>query len=338
MGDIRYQVFVSSTFVDLQEERKEVMQALLELGCIPAGMELFPAADEEQWSLIRRVIDESDYYVVIVGGRYGSVDQDGMGFTEKEYRYALEKGKPTIGFVHRNPDSIEQGKGERTDEGRAKLLGFRELVQRKLVKQWESPSELGSVVSRSMIQLMNQRPAVGWVRGDRIASDSAKDEILRLRDRVRDLEAKAGDQSEKIEIAGLADLEDIVRLRFIATYGYVDSTDITHEVHLEWSELFGAIAPKMTTHVSAGEIESLVEKFIGDRDRDRLRRGGSAPSFFSLNEYDRDTVIVHLEALGLISNETLSGPNGEAVSSWRLTDAGRGQMFELRVARKVFSA
>ena len=32
----RYQVFVSSTFEDLQEERKEVMQALLELDCIPA--------------------------------------------------------------------------------------------------------------------------------------------------------------------------------------------------------------------------------------------------------------------------------------------------------------
>jgi hypothetical protein len=49
----RYQVFISSTFQDLQEERKEVMQALLELDCMPAGMELFPAANEDQWSLIR---------------------------------------------------------------------------------------------------------------------------------------------------------------------------------------------------------------------------------------------------------------------------------------------
>jgi len=44
MADIekRYQVFISSTFEDLQEERQEVMRALLELDCIPAGMELFP--------------------------------------------------------------------------------------------------------------------------------------------------------------------------------------------------------------------------------------------------------------------------------------------------------
>jgi hypothetical protein len=71
--DIRYQVFVSSTYQDLQEERAEVMQALLELDCMPAGMELFPAASEDQWRWIKRVIDESDYYLVIIGGKYGSV-------------------------------------------------------------------------------------------------------------------------------------------------------------------------------------------------------------------------------------------------------------------------
>jgi hypothetical protein len=35
------------------------MQALLELDCIPSGMELFPAAAETQWSLIQRVIGEA---------------------------------------------------------------------------------------------------------------------------------------------------------------------------------------------------------------------------------------------------------------------------------------
>jgi len=42
----RYQVFISSTFQDLQGARQEVSQALLRADCFPAGMELFPAADE----------------------------------------------------------------------------------------------------------------------------------------------------------------------------------------------------------------------------------------------------------------------------------------------------
>lgn len=110
--DKRYQVFVSSTYEDLQEERKEVMQALLELDCIPAGMELFPASNEDQWSLIKRVIDDSDYYLLILAGRYGSTNDVGMGYTEMEYRYALETKIPIISFLHKDPGLILAAKTE----------------------------------------------------------------------------------------------------------------------------------------------------------------------------------------------------------------------------------
>src|ERR1035437_5854351 len=101
--DKRYQVFVSSTYEDLQEERREVMQALLALDCIPTGMELFSAADEDSWSLIERFISECDYYVVIVGGRYGSVAPDGKSYTEMEYDYAVKAGIPVLAFLHKDP-------------------------------------------------------------------------------------------------------------------------------------------------------------------------------------------------------------------------------------------
>ena len=72
--DKRYQVFVSSTFEDLREERAAVIGALLQIDCFPAGMELFPAADDDSLTLIRSVIDDSDYYLIILGGRYGTLD------------------------------------------------------------------------------------------------------------------------------------------------------------------------------------------------------------------------------------------------------------------------
>ena len=89
--DKRYQVFISSTFSDLKEERKNVIQTLLEMDCIPAGMELFPAPDEEQWEFIKKIIDDCDYYMLIIGGRYGSLTKDGISYTEKEFDYAKEK-------------------------------------------------------------------------------------------------------------------------------------------------------------------------------------------------------------------------------------------------------
>jgi Domain of unknown function (DUF4062) len=41
-------------------------------------MELFPAANDDQWTLIQRVIDDCDYYLIIIAGRYGSVAKRGV--------------------------------------------------------------------------------------------------------------------------------------------------------------------------------------------------------------------------------------------------------------------
>src|SRR6266436_2591748 len=111
----RYQVFVSSTYADLREERQEVIQALLELDCIPSGMELFQASDDDQWTLIKRVIDDCDYYLVIIAGRYGSM-KDGVSYTEMEYDYAISQGKPVIAFLHQDPGAIESKFSEKDAE------------------------------------------------------------------------------------------------------------------------------------------------------------------------------------------------------------------------------
>jgi hypothetical protein len=109
--DKRYQVFVSSTFEDLQEERREAMQALLSLDCIPTGMELFPAADDESWELIKRFIAGCDCYIVVVGGRYGSVGEDRKSYTEMEYDYAVAAGLPVLAFSARGSGKDRCGQG-----------------------------------------------------------------------------------------------------------------------------------------------------------------------------------------------------------------------------------
>ena len=190
-ADKRYQVFVSSTYDDLQDERKEVMQALLELDCIPAGMELFPASSEDQWSLIKRVIDDCDYYVLIIGGRYGSVGPDGISYTQMEFEYALKnRGNLSFHLYIKNPASIPAGKSEQTDEGKTKLEEFKNLAEKKLVKFWETPAELGSVVSRSMVKLMKNFPAEGWVKAGSAVDEKSVKEIARLQEENAKLRKK----------------------------------------------------------------------------------------------------------------------------------------------------
>ena len=122
--DVRYQGFISSTFRDLITERQAVLKAVLEMGHMPAGMELFPATDDSAWNLIRDVIDSSDYYVVIVGGRYGTLDDEGIGYTEREYDYAVSCEKPVIPLLHKRPEGLSREKTDTDTMAWDKLGGF----------------------------------------------------------------------------------------------------------------------------------------------------------------------------------------------------------------------
>ena len=184
--DTRYQIFVSSTFTDLKDERQAVMQALLSLDHFPAGMELFAASDDDQWTLIRGVIDDSDYYILVIGGRYGSTSATGLSYTEMEFDYAIASKKPTLAFIHENPDQIQAGKTDQNDKLREQLNVFRTKVQNgRTVKFWSNSDDLKAKVIASVAAETKRNPQEGWVRASRTVdpalTESMRQEIDRLK-------------------------------------------------------------------------------------------------------------------------------------------------------------
>ena len=158
----RYQVFISSTFTDLEKERKILTQALLRKDCFPAGMEWFPAVDEEQFEYIKQIIDDTDYYVIVLGGLYGSIAPDGKSYTEKEYDYAIKQGKKVIALVQKNPSNRETD-----DDRQIKFTQFHKKVTNgRLVSFWNSAEELSSKFITSLDHAMSDYPAQGWIRCD----------------------------------------------------------------------------------------------------------------------------------------------------------------------------
>jgi hypothetical protein len=170
----RYQIFVSSTFSDLVQERQAVMQALLSLDHFPAGMELFPASNEDQWALIKGVIDDSDYYVLVIAGRYGSVSAEGVSYTEKEFDYAVSAGIPVLAFLHEKPSDIPARKTDENDAARAKLDALREKVKTgRHVKFFTSAEDLQAKVILAVSAETKRNAREGWVRGNQ-SSDPTK--------------------------------------------------------------------------------------------------------------------------------------------------------------------
>lgn len=176
----KYQVFVSSTYTDLKDERDLVIKAALEMGHIPVGMEMFSAADEEQWAIIRKQIDQSDYYIVIVAHRYGCTTTSGLSYTEMEYDYAISKGIPTLGFIL-SPD-IEWPR-DKSDTGTkvvGKLNAFKAKVKSKPVSFWSNKEDLYGKCSIALMKAFNAYPREGWVKASSVRDEAAAREVIRL--------------------------------------------------------------------------------------------------------------------------------------------------------------
>lgn len=206
----RYQVFISSTFSDLKDERKKVMQTIMSLDCIPAGMELFPAMDEEQLEFIKRIIDDCDYYILIVGARYGSMDDDGVSYTEKEYEYALSKGVPVLAFLHNDISSIPMNKADLDEKLRKKLEKFRKRVEKgRLVQYWNNADDLNAKVAISLPKAIKMFQRTGWVRANLMANSESLQEINELRKENEELRAyKAKHEEETRQAIDIADWDE----------------------------------------------------------------------------------------------------------------------------------
>ncbi len=177
----KYQVFVSSTYEDLKEERKAISQALLECDCIPAGMELFPASNQKSWDIIKKVIDDSDYYLIVIAGKYGSTTKDEdnkiIGYTEKEYNYACSINKPIIAFINNDVGNIVSSKVEETKVGKQRLEKFKNRIKdsNMQVSFWNNMGTLVSNIKTSIQELKTTTPAAGWIKGTEISPNHSSE-------------------------------------------------------------------------------------------------------------------------------------------------------------------
>lgn len=346
--EVREQVFVSSTFIDLREEREKVIQGLLEADCFPAGMELFPAADDEKWQLIQGVIDDSDYYLLILGGRYGSEDvETQLSYTEMEFDYAVKQGKPVMAFVHGDPDTIPVGQTDKDAEKAKKLELFRAKVQKKMVKPWTTADQLPGFVAQALMKTRKTHPAVGWVRGDKAQTPEMELEISQLKlenEKLRsDLAARS--KAGQAPIEGLSEGADEVslglKLKYEATG--VDSTNIPNitvkqlDFDVSWDALLSDLGPLLLQEAEESELHDGLQLLLRIAyDRDPTRQPSDFIQAIDFGAYPEDvhTIVVQFLALRLIEKGTQKRAVTDAGRYWKLSDVGRERLMMLRAIRK----
>lgn len=357
----RYQVFVSSTYEDLKDERRAVLEALLRLNAIPSGMELFPATDDDAWALIQRMIQECDYYLLIIGGRYGSTDADGLGFTEKEYDYAVTIGKPVLCFLHGDPSKIEAGKTEESSRGRKRLDDFRNKVRdAKHVQTWvNGPEDLRGQVAFSFPDLVRRKEAIGWVRANEVIAGDAGVEMARMQKEITSLkeDLRRATREAPSGAERYSQGEDLVET--VADYSFhlgrqVEDVEgrmlsgtlvFTEDQQWTWDTLFQALAPRMLAPCTYETLKSALEAELHDAlgwaslNRMLLSQGieprDASPKLTSKSVARRsmDEITVQFMALGLIEQVATEG-HDRLGTVWKLTPHGIDKLMQLTALKR----
>jgi Domain of unknown function (DUF4062) len=310
----KLQVFISSTYKDLLAERQAVVQATLISGHIPAGMELFAAGDKSQLEAIRGWIDESDVFMLIMGGRYGSVDAEtGKSYIQLEYEYALEKGKPLFAAVmsDRALDDKVRAEGQTVLEldNQGAYKAFKALVLSRISRFFDDVKDLKLIVFESLSKSAAEEDVVGWVPADEVSDPKPLLEEIRelrkdntaLKKSVEELQKKVGTDT----FAGRS-FEDLIVL---LTDEKVEITLADKKAKVRVLDLLNHFADRLVVGVEN-------------------RRGSPENDIFLFFN-----VLPKLAIYGLAE---MSKPNKDGIQHFQLSEAGRRFLAKVRpLAQKI---
>ncbi|MGM9529696.1 MAG: DUF4062 domain-containing protein, partial [Phascolarctobacterium sp.] len=128
--------------------------------------------------VITRTIDDTDYYVLIIGDSYGSVItlEDGsiMSFTQKEYMYAKSKNIPILAFIKEKSTFVDPGDINKNHI--PELNDFKDIVKKERnVSFWENADDLAAKVTASLYRAMSEVDRPGWKRNSEFSSSQVVD-------------------------------------------------------------------------------------------------------------------------------------------------------------------
>ena len=218
------------------------------MGDFPVQMESFPASDQDAFDLITSLLDQCDYYVLIIGGRYGTVSTDDLSFTHREFRYAVAKGIPVLVMLHGERGKIPAEKTESSQQGRRRLEAFiEEASTGRTRKTWTTIGDLKAAVLNALANAKQTKPRTGWVRGDAVANVEILEQLNDVRQENAKFREALGTLEVNIPHIPLPAIEDGVEIDFMSnrpTRG--GSYGSSGAVATTWLSLFLNVHPNLS--------------------------------------------------------------------------------------------
>ncbi len=324
---IKYQIFVSSTFEDLKDERELVIKSILEMGHIPVGMEMFSAGDEEQWKLIQRQIDDCDYYVVIAAHRYGSLDGK-VSYTEKEYDYAFSKGIPTLGFIIADNAVWPVNKSDTETDKKKKLDSFKSKIKKKLISYWTNKEDLYGKVSIALMKQFTTNPGVGWIKANELVGPEVLTELSRLSKENSDLRDEITNLNQQIVTDETSKYDKIISTlnshKVTISFFYKKGTKWEDSKEFDFLDIFKLIAPELMVEKSTEKTAHYIAIMKKPSKDKEIRDNYPIPSNTMKN------IFADLVVLDLVKPSVKKHSLKDTSDYWTITEEGKNVFKAIR--------
>ncbi|MFM0227091.1 DUF4062 domain-containing protein [Paraburkholderia dipogonis] len=329
--DKKFQVFISSTYTDMKDERQTAVEAILDAGHIPAGMELFAASDKQQIEVIKGWIDKSDMFMLILGGRYGSVEPTtGKSYIQLEYEYAVETGKPFFALYLTEKAISDKVKSLGTDaierNDSKKLNEFRELVRSRLCSEVEDKKDIKIHIPKAIRDLAAANRLEGWVRASTVPDLSplmSQLQALQLENAHLKETARTARAEPSLLPGGMSEFsESKLDVPLELRFSYVRELEYSMpEIgRSSWTGtylgIFSLIAAKLLEEPSDSAVQVYLDKI--------LRELLPAYETVSVQEADFQSMKMKLAAAGAVELKKI----GNALC-WTLTQNGKALLMKL---------
>ena len=304
MNNKRPVVYISADPEDTKTALYTLNRVILQLGGLPVQSYFVEASGEYDWPLIRRAIDESDIFILIVGNSYGAISESGESYIHREAIYAKSKQKTVVALLK---NTELKGLPSQSVE---RLRSLHRLMMSGIFKYWGSKDDLLLITRQVLREYL--APQLSLHAGQK---DFPTETIM-----------------QDVTTDTLFGME-YYPMRFTGrVFAHGNCHEVTQRVEVSWDAAFLNVGATMTSPVTENRMRAVIENYVEEHYREEFTRtilDAHALTGVRCNELEFQRLKAYLKGAGLIENVSVG--MGGLRSYWQLTARGEHKLHQLLV-------
>ena len=311
----KYFVFVSSTREDLKAERREIIRIVSELGAVPVTLEAFNIANEEDRRIIRKAVEECDYFINLTAHRAG--EEIGKSYAlEIEYSWALKAGIPVLALIIGEKARWKASKKDKDENAVKALAAFKKKLEGHTFDTWVNLADLRQKALAMITREMNLNPRCGWVPSSEAADPLVANELGRLIRENEILRSQIKMDGEDIVKKVQEEIKKTLKLlavnRISISFYYKDGENWENTRDFRYLRLFKLLAPELSIPRTTAEISHFLGNILNPDLGKTVRKDFPAPS---------NTIKKIMSDLGLLKLVKCTGTGDD--EAWEMSEFGK---------------